>query len=132
MLYPEHCLASLTCLPSTMHYSNLRNEAEVPEPRVDPGSSAAKLALGPGDELFKKRESYWFLALVVVLVLIGSIVFYCAHTGGQDTQHIYLFTPTCAPVSVPAGSGYPVSAGYSYTDRECSPSRHTRYCAALN
>ena len=89
VFYSEHCLASLTCLPSTMHYSNLRNEAEVPEPRVDPGSSAAKLALGPGDELFKKRESYWFLALVVVLVLIGSIVFYCAHTGGQDTQLTY-------------------------------------------
>ena len=72
-----------------MHYSNLRNEAEVPEPRVDPGSSAAKLSLGPGDDLFKKRESYWFLALVVVLVLIGSIVFYCAHTGGQETQSTY-------------------------------------------
>lgn len=60
-----------------MHYSNLRNdEREASEANTSRNISVSS------EDILKKKESYWFLALVVFLVLAGSIIFYCAHTGG--------------------------------------------------
>ena len=62
-----------------MQYSNLKNEDQEEEkPKV------TKITLGRSTEdLLKKKESYWFVALVLTLIIIGSIIFYCAHTGGE-------------------------------------------------
>ena len=59
------------------NYSNLRNddgsEKAPNERRINVSS----------EDLIKKKESYWFLALVLTLLVIGTVVFYCAHTGGE-------------------------------------------------
>ena len=65
------------------NYSNLRNDdgsEKVPNERRINISS---------EDLIKKKESYWFLALVLTLLVIGTVVFYCAHTGGK-TIGLYL------------------------------------------
>lgn len=62
-----------------MQYLNFKNEPE--------SASGNRLAITVSSEdLLKRKESYWLLALVVILMVIGSIVFYSAHTGGTDTQ----------------------------------------------
>ena len=55
-----------------MQYLNFKNEPE----------SGNRVAMAVSSEdLLKKKESYWLLGLVVTLIVIGSIVFYSAHTG---------------------------------------------------
>ena len=63
-----------------MTYLNLRNEPET-------GNRVA-ITMSSDTDLLKKKESYWFLALVVALIVIGSIVFYSAHTGGEAEYYI--------------------------------------------
>ena len=64
-----------------MQYSNLKNEADQEEGRP---KVARKFNINMSTEdLLKKKESYWFLALIITLIIIGSIIFYCAHTGGM-------------------------------------------------
>ena len=59
-----------------MQYLNFKNEPE----------SGSRVAIAVSSEdLLKRKESYWLLALVVILMVIGSIVFYSAHTGGKDS-----------------------------------------------
>ena len=60
-----------------MGYANFRNE----ENTENAETNSARYNIS-SDELFKKKESYWFLALILSLILIGSVIFYCAHTGG--------------------------------------------------
>ena len=62
-----------------MGYSNFRNE----ETHKDSDTSNSSRYNVSSEDLLKKKESYWFIALVVTLILIGTVVFYCAHTGGQ-------------------------------------------------
>ena len=65
-----------------MQYSNLKNETDQEEGRP---KVAKKLNINMSTEdLLKKKESYWFLALIITLIIIGSIIFYCAHTGGRE------------------------------------------------
>ena len=56
-----------------MQYLNFKNEPE----------SGNRVAMAiSSEDILKKKESYWLLGLVVTLIVIGSIVFYSAHTGG--------------------------------------------------
>ena len=60
-----------------MQYLNFKNEPE----------SGNRVAMAVSSEdLLKKKESYWLLGLVVTLIVIGSIVFYSAHTGGRPLR----------------------------------------------
>ena len=68
-----------------MQYSNLKNEEvtedkleEVGEVNVDVRKGMKK----PQDFLVKK-EAYWFMAMVLTFLLIGSVVFYVTHSGGN-------------------------------------------------
>ena len=63
-----------------MHYSNLRND----EREASEAGASRNISVS-SDDILKKKESYWFLALVVFLIVAGSIIFYCAHTGGYIT-----------------------------------------------
>ena len=66
-----------------MQYSNLTNE-EVSEEKIDVGEENVEVRTGvnkPQDILVKK-EAYWFLAMVLTFIMIGSVVFYVTHTGG--------------------------------------------------
>ena len=60
-----------------MQYLNFKNEPE--------SGNRVAMALS-SEDLLKKKESYWLLGLVVTLIVIGSIVFYSAHTGGRREQ----------------------------------------------
>ena len=62
-----------------MGYANLRDEDNA----ENSDTSSSRYNISSSDELFKKKESYWFLALILSLILIGSVIFYCAHTGGK-------------------------------------------------
>ena len=62
-----------------MGYSNFRNE----ETHEDSDTSNSSRYNVSSEDLLRKKESYWFIALVLTLILIGTVVFYCAHTGGQ-------------------------------------------------
>ena len=61
-----------------MQYLNFKNEPE---------SGRVAIAVS-SEDLLKRKESYWLLALVVILMVIGSIVFYSAQTGGQEEYNI--------------------------------------------
>jgi len=88
------------------NYSNLRNddgsEKAPNERRINVSS----------EDLIKKKESYWFLALVLTLLVIGTVVFYCAHTG----------------VSVPA----PASLTFNTIEIETTTSAPQRYKKLLH
>ena len=62
-----------------MQYSNLKDEEQEERPRV-----SKKINIST-DDLLKKKESYWFLALIVTLITIGTVIFFCAHTGGDPS-----------------------------------------------
>jgi hypothetical protein len=73
-----------------MQYSNLKNEEvtedkleEVGEVNVDVRKGMKK----PQDFLVKK-EAYWFMAMVLTFIMIGSVVFYVTHSGGNIMQKI--------------------------------------------
>ena len=76
-----------------MQYSNLKDEEQEERPKV-----TKKVNIST-DDLLKKKESYWFLALILSLIIIGSIIFYCAHTGGEssllNSEHCHSLSPFC-------------------------------------
>ena len=67
-----------------MQYSNLKNE-EVTEEENGEGNTdvEVKLGLKKSQDVLVKKEAYWFMAMVLTFLLIGSVVFYVTHSGGN-------------------------------------------------
>ena len=67
-----------------MQYSNLKNE-EVPDEKLDvkEDNVEVRTAVNNPRDILVKKEAYWFLAMVLTFLMIGSIVFYVTHTGGN-------------------------------------------------
>ena len=67
-----------------MQYSNLKNEESTEDKleTVGDGSAVKMSGDGAGEKVAMKRETFWFAALVLTLLLIGSVVFFVTHTGG--------------------------------------------------
>ena len=38
--------------------------------------------MNKAQDVLIKKEAYWFIAMVLAFILIGSVVFYVTHTGG--------------------------------------------------
>ena len=77
---------------ATMQYSNLKNEESTEDKlgTVGDGSVVKMSGDGADEEVAMKRETFWFAALVLTLLLIGSVVFFVAHTGGIPCLSIIL------------------------------------------
>ena len=71
-----------------MHYSNLKNE-EWSEDKLEKTDDVAEIQVAaskgssPGQDPPIRKEAYWFLAMVLTFLMIGSIVFYVSHTKGN-------------------------------------------------
>ena len=67
---------------ATMQYSNLTNE-EVSEEKIDVGEEnvAVRTGVNKPQDILVKKEAYWFIAMVLTFIMIGSVVFYVTHTG---------------------------------------------------
>ena len=66
-----------------MQYSNLKNE-ELPEEKVENvGEANIRKGVKIPEDLLVKKEACWFIAMVMTFILIGSVVFYVTHNGGN-------------------------------------------------
>ena len=69
-----------------MHYSNLKNEEALDEKaEVDSNEVSVKTASeNKPPEAPVKKEAYWFIAMILTFIMIGSIVFFVSHTSGRN------------------------------------------------
>ena len=62
-----------------MQYSNLKDEGGEEE---SSNKVTKKIAIST-EVLLKKREFTWFLVSILVLIITGSIIFFCVPSGGK-------------------------------------------------
>ena len=69
-----------------MQYSNLENEEAIEDKVGDHGATEVVVARIKGcktaNNSVGKKDSFWLIALVLTILLIGSVVFFVTHTGG--------------------------------------------------
>ena len=71
-----------------MQYSNLNNE-EVTEDKLEEDGEVnvdVRKGMKKSQDVLLKKETYWFIALVLTFIMIGSVVFYVTHSGGNIRQ----------------------------------------------
>ena len=90
-----------------MQYSNLENEEVIEDKVGDHGATEVFVARIKGcktaNNSVGKKDSFWLIALVLTILLIGSVVFFVTHTGGTYRQS-YLTTTQTPPTTTPARS----------------------------
>ena len=62
-----------------MQYSNLKDE----DHEEDKANKVTKKITITTEVLLKKKEFSWFLVLILVLIIAGSVIFFCVPTGGK-------------------------------------------------
>ena len=62
-----------------MQYSNLKDEDHEEEMT----NKVTKKITITTEVLLRKKEFSWFLVLILVLVIAGSVIFFCVPTGGK-------------------------------------------------
>ena len=62
-----------------MQYSNLKDE----DHEEEKANKVTKKITITTEVLLKKKEFSWFLVLILVLIIAGSVVLFCVPTGGK-------------------------------------------------
>ena len=80
-----------------MQYSNLKNEDHEGE---RPNKVTKKIAIST-EILLKKKEFSWFLVLILVLIITGTVIFFCVPAGGKISESDGR-RPTTTPTTTPS------------------------------
>ena len=89
-----------------MQYANLANEEAIEDKIGDHGGTDVFVAGMRGcktaNDSSGKKDSFWLIALVLTILLIGSVVFFVTHTGGTYRQSYLPTTKTQPTNTTPA------------------------------
>ena len=89
-----------------MQYANLENEEAIEDKVGDHGGTDVFVTRMRGcktaNDSVGKKDSFWLIALVLTILLIGSVVFFVTHTGGTYRQSYLTTTQTPPTTTTPA------------------------------
>ena len=82
-----------------MQYANLENEEIIEDKVADDGDEDVIVARINGGKTAGRKDSFWLIALVLTILLIGSLLFFVTHTGGTHRKSYHIHTTTQTPTT---------------------------------